>query len=284
MPNRILKDSICTSDNLDRLTPAEEVFWYRLLVQCDDYGLMDARPSIIRARCYPLRLDTVSEQDVSAWLDALIAAGLISLYENAGKPYLQIITWTRHQQQRAKRSKYPRPDAPDSNGYQMISHAPVIQSNPNRESESESLSNAPAAREDDQPPAPEDPNSRAVNNAYAACGLMISKTHLDAHLDTIKRTGLTAWQSGWAAAMEVGKQNRPAYVARCAESAMLAEQKSVRSNGHGKSANSQSGFGLASLTTDADRAYHAANSPEAIAALQAEIDASRAARAARGVS
>jgi hypothetical protein len=57
-----------------------------------------------------------------------------------------------------------------------------------------------------------------------------------------------------------------------------------RKNGNGKSANSQSNFGLASLTTDADRAYHAANSPEAIAALQAEFDAARAARAARGVS
>jgi hypothetical protein len=287
MPNRILKDSICTSDNLDRLTPAEEVFWYRLLVQCDDYGRMDARPAILRSRCYPLRLETVSDQDVSSWLASLLDAGLITLYEIDSKHYLQIITWQRHQQQRAKRSKYPAPEAlppPDSIGNHLLADAPVIQSNPNRESESESLSNAPAAREEDPPPASEDPNIRAVNNAYAACGLMISKTHLDAHLDTIKRTGLTAWQSGWAAAMEVGKQNRPAYVARCAESAMLAEQKSVRSNGHGKSANSQSNFGLASLTTDADRAYHAANSPEAIAALQAEFDAARAARAARGVS
>lgn len=270
MPNRILKDSICTSDNLDRLTPAEEVFWYRLLVQCDDYGRMDARPAIIRARCYPLRLETVSDQDVSSWLAALKAAGLITLYESDGKRYLQIVTWSLHQQQRAKRSKYPAPAAiptPDSIGNQLIADAPVIQSNPNREFESESYSDAPVARED--------PNIRAVNNAYDACGLLISKTHLDAHLDTIKRTGLTAWQSGWAAAMEAGKHNRPAYVARCAETAMIDEQKSVRSNGHGKSANHPGTFGLQSLTTDADRAYHAANSPEALAVLQAEFDAAR---------
>ena len=35
MPNRILKDSICTSETIEGLTDAEEVFFYRLLVQCD---------------------------------------------------------------------------------------------------------------------------------------------------------------------------------------------------------------------------------------------------------
>jgi len=229
MPNRILKDSICTSDNLDRLTPAEEVFWYRLLVQCDDYGRMDARPAIIRSRCYPLRLDTVSNQDVSAWLEALIAAELITIYDSDGKRYLQVVTWSHHQQQRAKRSKYPAPDtnsAPANIGNHLLADAPVIQSNPNpnpnRESESES--NAPAAQDDD-------PARRAVCNAYDASGLMMSKTHLDFHLETIKRTGLPAWQLGFAAALAAGKPNVPKYVARCAESVMLAEQ--VPRNGHG---------------------------------------------------
>ena len=38
MPNRILKDSICTSPNIDTLSREAEVFFYRLLVQCDDHG------------------------------------------------------------------------------------------------------------------------------------------------------------------------------------------------------------------------------------------------------
>jgi hypothetical protein len=134
VPNRILKDSVCTSDNLDHLTAEQEVFWYRLLVQCDDYGRMDARPAILRARCYPLRLGTVSEQDVADWLTALVASDLVRVYEVAGKPYLQVTTWDRHQQVRAKRSKYPPMIAVDSIGNQLISDAPVIQSNPIRES------------------------------------------------------------------------------------------------------------------------------------------------------
>ena len=49
MPNRIIKESICTSDTIDQLSPEEEIFFYRLIVNCDDYGRMDARPQILRA-------------------------------------------------------------------------------------------------------------------------------------------------------------------------------------------------------------------------------------------
>ena len=42
MPNRIIKESICTSCEIDSLTPEQEVFFYRLIVNCDDYGRMDA--------------------------------------------------------------------------------------------------------------------------------------------------------------------------------------------------------------------------------------------------
>jgi DnaD/phage-associated family protein len=130
MPNRILKDSVCTSDNIDMLSAEEEVFWYRLIVQCDDYGRMDARPAILRARCYPLRLDTVDEQDISTWLASLQRAGLIHIYAVNDKPYLQIATWDKHQQVRAKRSKYPPMISDDINCNQVQADAPVIQSNP----------------------------------------------------------------------------------------------------------------------------------------------------------
>ena len=79
MPNRILKESICTSDNLDSLSTEAEAFFYRLLVQCDDYGRMDARPPILLSRCYPLRLDRVTIAMVSQWLDQLRRAELITL-------------------------------------------------------------------------------------------------------------------------------------------------------------------------------------------------------------
>lgn len=110
MPNRILKESIVTSDTINELSPEEEVFFYRLLVVCDDYGRMDARPSILRAKCYPLRIDSVKEEDIKTWLNKLVKVGLIKLYIGSdGKQYLQVVTWDKHQQVRAKKSKYPEP-------------------------------------------------------------------------------------------------------------------------------------------------------------------------------
>jgi hypothetical protein len=79
------------------------------------------------------------------------------------------------------------------------------------------------------------PEVRAISNAYDASGIMLSPAHQEAHLETIKRCGLTAWKSGWAAAMAAGKENIPKYVTRCAESAMLDAQKQQQRNGNGKS-------------------------------------------------
>ena len=128
MPNRILKESICTSDNLNELNPQEEIFFYRLIVNCDDFGIFDARTKILRSKCFPLKTDTIKESDIEKWLKGLIKANLCFLYEVDGKRYLKMTSWERHQQMRATRSKYPTPDSDgckiisiDSNGNQMIS-------------------------------------------------------------------------------------------------------------------------------------------------------------------
>lgn len=107
MPNRILKESICTSDNLDQLTYFQETFFYRLIVNCDDYGRMDARPKILAAKLYPLK--SIRLDDVEKALQALSSAELVILYEVDGKPLLQMKSWERHQQVRAKMSRYPAP-------------------------------------------------------------------------------------------------------------------------------------------------------------------------------
>lgn len=130
MPNRIIKESICTSPNIDVLSRDAEVFFYRLLVQCDDYGRMDARRAILRARCYPLQIDRVREDEIGAWLTELSAAGLIGLYAVNGCEYLHVQTWDKHQQVRAKRSKYPEPPTGDSNRNHLLSDDSICPRNP----------------------------------------------------------------------------------------------------------------------------------------------------------
>lgn len=137
MPNRIIKESICTSDSIESLSDFHEAFFYRLIVNCDDYGRMDARPAILKARLYPLR-DRVSLKDIQKALKSLSEVGCIELYEVNGKPYLFLPSWEKHQQIRAKRSKFPEPD---NSCIQLISDDSKCPRNPiQSESQSESES------------------------------------------------------------------------------------------------------------------------------------------------
>ncbi len=110
MPNRIIKESICTSETLNSLTDFEENFFYKLIVNCDDYGRFDARLAILKSRLYPLR-ERLTLKNIEDALSSLARVGCVELYEVDGKPFLRLPTWEVHQQVRAKKSKYPAPGA-----------------------------------------------------------------------------------------------------------------------------------------------------------------------------
>ena len=108
MPSRIIKESITTSESLSEVSAeAERLFW-RLVVKADDFGLYYGNPRILASMCFPL--DPPKEQRIRAWLDELVAAGMVGTYtsDEDGKKYLKLLSWDRHQQQRAKKSKFPR--------------------------------------------------------------------------------------------------------------------------------------------------------------------------------
>lgn len=114
MPNRIIKDSIRTSDTINSLGWFEECLFYRLIVSCDDYGRFDGRTAIIKGTCFPLK-DSVTVKSLDDALSKLVTAGLVSYYEVDGKPYLSLPTWEHHQNVRAHKSKYPSPEEGNMN-------------------------------------------------------------------------------------------------------------------------------------------------------------------------
>ena len=147
MPNRILKESICLSEQIDSLTWYEEVVFYRLIVNCDDYGRFDGRISVIKSRLFALK-ENLTHKQISDAIGKLASIGLVVLYEYEGKPFLYLPTWNEHQNVRAKKSKYPEPiKQPDNICIQMntndfkCSRNP-IQSNPNTNPIRESVSEA----------------------------------------------------------------------------------------------------------------------------------------------
>ena len=109
MPDRILRESICRSDTINNLSYEEEVFFYRLMVHCDDFGRFDAKPALLRSALYPLRTDDIPLETIIKWRDAIADKELIQVYQVSGKEYIQVITWSKYQRRRADHSKYPEP-------------------------------------------------------------------------------------------------------------------------------------------------------------------------------
>ena len=106
---RILKKSICQSEEIDRLSWFEEVLFYRLIVNCDDFGIFDGRTKIIKSSLFPLK-ENVTLKQIESAIMKLATVGLVRAYEVQGRPLLQLPTWSLHQRIRNSRHIYPTPE------------------------------------------------------------------------------------------------------------------------------------------------------------------------------
>lgn len=109
MPNRVIKESIKRSPQIDALTWFEEVVYYRLMVTADDYGCMDGRTVLLKSELFPLK-ESVTKKAVEDAISKLVSVGLLCRYTANGMPYLCFPTWTKHQRLRNKHRKYPNPE------------------------------------------------------------------------------------------------------------------------------------------------------------------------------
>ena len=134
MPNRIIKESICTSEKLAVIKDFDFRLWICLITQADDAGRGDARPAILKGRCFPLR-ESVTLRNISDSLNALAFNGLISLYSVGGRPYYCFPSWAEHQRIREAKPKYPAPWEDDGSPQSAATrgdsrqNAAIIQSN-----------------------------------------------------------------------------------------------------------------------------------------------------------
>lgn len=145
MPNRILKETIKYSDQIDMLSAFDETVFYRLIVTVDDYGCYDARPVLLKNELFPTR-ENITKTEIENSLLTLEKAGLIKRYWVEGRPYLQLVTWEKHQRVRNSVRKFPAPEDADAEEPcgelrqvaascgEVRQDAALIQSNPNPES------------------------------------------------------------------------------------------------------------------------------------------------------
>jgi hypothetical protein len=122
MPTRIVREGLLTSEPINSLKLETELFYRRLMQVADDFGRYWANEVIIRANCYQLRLNQVTEADVKRMLTECVEAGLVAIY--GGGKYLFI---KKFGQQTRSKSKFPEPTENDllikckSNDNQMLS-------------------------------------------------------------------------------------------------------------------------------------------------------------------
>lgn len=109
MPNRIIKESCRTSTSLDSISAdAERLFW-RLITTADDFGRFEADLRVILSNCFPLKVEMLRVKKIGEWMEELCKADLVRAYSVNGKRFGYFPTWDKHQQRRAKHSKFPAP-------------------------------------------------------------------------------------------------------------------------------------------------------------------------------
>lgn len=109
MPNRIIKESALDSEDLDTLSNSGERLFWRLILVADDYGRFEATPQVVKARCFPRRVDTMRTNEVEKAMKELSPL-LVRFYSVGGRQYGCFLNWEKHQgSPRAKKSKFPDP-------------------------------------------------------------------------------------------------------------------------------------------------------------------------------
>lgn len=151
MPKRFLKPELTTSDRWNASKWITQSFYVRLITLVDDYGRYDARPAILRAHAFPLRLD-VTDKAVTDMCEELAKNDLAIFYKSGDKMVLQLTRWV--EEPRSK-PKYP---PLDSNCEQLF----AIARNCASPSSSSSSSNTPST----SPPTFGESDLEAIYLAY----------------------------------------------------------------------------------------------------------------------
>ena len=115
MPNRVIKESLKRSPQIDSLTWFEEVVFYRLIVTVDDYGRYYGNPIILRNDLFPTK-ENITKRSIEDALRRLEANNLLVRYTVDGTEYVQLTTWSKHQRVRDSVERFPSPQLAATRG------------------------------------------------------------------------------------------------------------------------------------------------------------------------
>lgn len=109
----MLRESLLESDKISVLSDFDFRLWITLILLADDYGVVDARPAIIKGHGFPLR-ERITVKDISEGLRRLAAGRCVTPYTVGGRPYVQFPNWSDHQRVRDSKHKFPTAEEADT--------------------------------------------------------------------------------------------------------------------------------------------------------------------------
>ena len=92
---RTIKPEFIESESVGRLSRDARLLFIQLWLFVDDSGRARASSRLLASRLYPY--DEEAPDLIDGWLDELVAAGHVRLYEVDGDAYLDIPKWLKHQ-------------------------------------------------------------------------------------------------------------------------------------------------------------------------------------------
>jgi hypothetical protein len=140
MANRVLRDWTL-SDKVNSISVHAERFFTRLIMKADDYGCFFADNRLLKANLFPLLLDSIREADITRWMAECQKAGLIVIYDDKGKSYVQIVEF--RQRLRTMKSRFPMPNQSQSiDGHLAADCQPESETKPETKPKPEGKGNA----------------------------------------------------------------------------------------------------------------------------------------------
>ena len=117
---RSIKPEFWSSPSLARVSRDARLTFAGLFNQCDDAGRCEAIPRMLLGALYPFD-DDINETDLARWIDELADVGVVRIYENRGRRYLQVTGWDEHQRiDKPGRPRCPDPDDESSTNLTSI--------------------------------------------------------------------------------------------------------------------------------------------------------------------
>ena len=108
MPNRVIRDSILSNRQVEKLDWFQQVLLVRLILSCDDYGRYFAAPDIIRSYLFGINPGVTLDQ-VAEGMERLEELGFLFTYGVEGEIYCTFPQWSKYQVCRTRREKFPAP-------------------------------------------------------------------------------------------------------------------------------------------------------------------------------